>query len=80
MNMDNMEEIPEIISPNSDYSPKLLSPKLLTPKDEKSIYMKELNTFKKKKNIDISFTKNEKLTPWDYYHENEDKLITSHDM
>ena len=59
-----MEEIPEIISPHSDNSSELL----LTPKYEKSMYIKELNIFKRKKSIDISFTENEKLTPWDYYH------------
>ena len=39
-----MEEIPEIlqiVSPRSDDSPKLT-----TPKNEKSIYIKELNIFK----------------------------------
>ena len=66
-----MEEIPEIISPHSDYSPKLS----LTPKNEKSIYMKELNIFKRKKDINISFTDDEKLTPWDYYpNQNTNKL------
>ena len=49
-----MEEIPEIISPHSDNSSELS----LTPKYEKSMYIKELNIFKRKKSIDISFTEN----------------------
>ena len=67
-----MEEIPEIISPHSDYSPKLS----LTPKNEKSIYMKELNIFKRKQPAIISFTHDEKLTPWDYHKSSNDDKLT----
>ena len=61
-----MDEIPEMISPHSDYSSIFPSPKSVTPKNEKTMYFKELNIFLKKKDIEISFGKNEKLTPWDY--------------
>jgi hypothetical protein len=66
MDINTMDEIPEMISPHSDYSSNFPSPKSVTPKNEKTMYLKELNTFFKKKDIEIFFDKNEKLTPWDY--------------
>jgi len=70
---ENMEEIPEIISPHSEYSNYSPEP-LITPRIGKSIYLKELNIFKRKQNIDISFTDEEKLTPWEYHTKGNDKL------